>query len=369
MIHLFVIAKDGACSTLGAFIDRQEGRKVYAQSKSVAGVYTSDSGAVLSTVDMPSEGQLRALKAFALATLTGTAPTLPPPASPAPRVGRPVKRASLAAQAARLDEHNAGLRVARMADARRVGLAEAARLVEIEDHEPDALAAGPEDFGGTDFPDEVAAAIAVLGIGATTEPPPAPVAEAPLPAPWDAPVVEAPSELARVQALLVDETARRVAVESERDTLALVAADVVELRERVEALNEEVDDVRSDLGDERAAHALAREQRDTALATVALRQRDCDARDRELADLRAALGVEREALDASRAALARVEAERDALDASLRERSAQVDALRRATAPKIVRTRTIAPKRVRKAPPPVHPIAALADLFARRAAR
>lgn len=65
-------------------------------------------------------------------------------------------------------------------------------------------------------------------VGAATEPPP----EAPLPVSWDAPVVEAPAvdlsvtadlerplreELTRLQALLADETAPRVAAEAERD--------------------------------------------------------------------------------------------------------------------------------------------------------
>lgn len=382
-LHLFVIAKDGTCAPLGAFIDRHEARPVFARSGAVAGIYTLDNGVVLSTVAEPSDAQLRALKSFALSVLTGTAPTQPAPAPPpAPKRAKVLR--DVAARAARLDDENARLRVVR---------AELAH-VEPDEGEPDAL-----------------------GVDATTEAPPAVVvpaprydevfvagtawldaqAEAPLPVAWEPPVVEAPRcgtthhadcdcqrdargepradatsepprrrsvieamreqyehdcalpddpsapELERVRALLVDETAARAAAVEQG---AALAADVASLR------SELAETVRA---------------RDLALAMVTLRQRDCDARDGLIVTLRAALDVERAALAAAREHAARIEAERDGLAASLRERSAQVDALRRAPRAKPVPVRKAPP--AAPAPAPAHPVAAIRAALARRAAR
>lgn len=357
-LHLFVIAKDGTCAPLGAFVDRHEARPVFAKSGAVAGIYTLDNGVVLSTVAEPSAAQLSALKAFALSVLTGASPTQPAPA-PAPKRAKVLR--DVAARAARLDDENARLRVVRAAD--RAELAH----VEPEEGEPDAL-----------------------GLGATTEPPPRPafaeraadlrarLAETPppavvVPAPrydetfvegsaWldaqaeaprcgtthhhdcdcqrDArgePRVDAASELDRLRALLADETAARVAAERERDQLAAVAADVAALRERAEFLAGVADEARLALRRERADHDLTR----------------------------AVLDVERTALAAAREHAARIEAERDGLAASLRERSDQVDALRRAPRAKPVRVRKAPP--AAPAPVPAHPIAAIREALARRA--
>lgn len=80
--------------------------------------------------------------------------------------------------------------------------------------------------------------------------------------------------------------------------------------ERVEDLRAEIargrpsadlEHLRAMLADETASRALAEQQRDTALATVALRQSDCDARDIRIADLDAALRECSAQLDAARA--------------------------------------------------------------------
>lgn len=101
-LHFFTIDAKGNLATLGAFNDRREAMKLFYKSSAVAGVFTTDTGTLLSTVQNPKPVQLKSLTEFARAVLSGAlvpppaevcpSPTLPAPPPPAPREPAPVRQ-------------------------------------------------------------------------------------------------------------------------------------------------------------------------------------------------------------------------------------------------------------------------------------
>lgn len=102
-LHFFTIDGRGNLASLGAFSDRRDAMKLFYKSGAVAGIFTTDAGTLLSTVQSPKPVQLKPLTEFAAAVLSGAivpapaevcpSPTLPPaPPPPAPREPAPVRQ-------------------------------------------------------------------------------------------------------------------------------------------------------------------------------------------------------------------------------------------------------------------------------------